>query len=135
MVIPPLLVLFDGECGLCDKGVQWILNHDPEGRFHFAPLQGETAEALRARHPEIPQAIETMVLVEDDRRVWLRSRAILRICGALPQPWRALSVFRFLPRFLTDLAYRAVAAVRYRIWGKVDLCRLPLPDERARFMA
>jgi predicted DCC family thiol-disulfide oxidoreductase YuxK len=27
-----------------------------------------------------------------------------------------------------------VAAVRYRIWGRRDACRLPAPEEAARFL-
>jgi len=27
-----------------------------------------------------------------------------------------------------------MAAVRYRIWGKHDTCRIPSPEEAARFL-
>ncbi len=135
---PPKLVLYDGVCGLCDKSVQWLLAHDPEGTLHFAPLQGETAAAVRARHPEVPDEIATIVFVErgaDGERVFLRSRAAFRIASHLPGPVRWLALLRVFPRFLTDLAYRLVAAVRYRVWGKLDQCRVPTPSERARFHA
>ena len=74
-----------------------------------------------------------MVLVEEGR-VSLRSRAILGICRYLPSPWRWASVFSILPAFLTDLAYRVLAANRYRIWGRLEACRLPSPEEAARFL-
>lgn len=134
--MPSKLVLYDGVCGLCDRTVQWLLAHDPDGRLHYAPLQGATAAELRARHPEIPADIDTIVLVEVDangERVFLRSHAAFRIARHLRGPARGLSLLSVLPRPLTDLAYRMVAAVRYRAWGKLDRCRVPSASERARF--
>lgn len=136
--LPARLLLYDGLCGLCDRSVQWILDHDPKGQFHFAPLQGDTALALRAQHPEIPVEVSTMVLVRTEggkREVLLRSRAVLSLLAELGAPWSMLSWFRVLPTFLTDLGYRTVAALRYRIWGTLDACRLPQPEERARFLS
>lgn len=134
--MPSKLVLYDGVCGLCDKSVQWLLAHDPDEKLHFAPLQGAMAAAVRSRHPEVPDEIATIVFVESDggaERVYLRSRAAFRIAGYLPGWIRWLAWMRVLPRFLTDLAYRLVASVRYRVWGKLDQCRVPTPAERARF--
>jgi predicted DCC family thiol-disulfide oxidoreductase YuxK len=135
--LPPRLVLYDGVCGLCDRSVQWLLTHDPGGALHFAPLQGETATALRARLPEIPSEVETIVFVEraeGGERVYLRSRAAFRIARYLAGPFRMLAWLGVFPRVLTDLAYRLVARVRYRIWGQLEQCRVPLPGERARFL-
>ena len=44
------LVLFDGVCGFCDRLVGFLIERDAAERLRFAPLQGETAAALRARH-------------------------------------------------------------------------------------
>lgn len=134
------LVLYDGVCGLCDRSVQWLLDHDTHGRLQFAPLQGETAAQIRARHPELPEGLDSILLVENphssdgrERIVW-HSHAIFRILGHLPPPWRGLRWLSLIPRPLTDLAYRFVARVRYRIWGTLDACRLPSPEEAARFL-
>lgn len=133
MDVPARLVLFDGVCGLCDHAVTWLVDHDEQGALRYAPLQGPTAEALRAQHPEIPTEIDTMVFIEDGT-VYLRSRAVLRIAAHLPAPWRWLAVFRFLPRFLTDLGYRLVAATRYQLFGKKEACRLPQEHEVDLFL-
>ena len=134
---PALLVLFDGVCGFCDASVRWLLDHDPQGVLHFAPLQGETAASLRSRHPEIPDDIDTVVVVEGEgarERVRLRAAAVLRILAVLPAPWRWLGILRFLPRSLLEGAYRAFAARRYRVFGQLDACRVPAEDERVRLL-
>lgn len=99
----------------------------------FAPLQGETAAAMRARHSEISGDIDTVVYIEDGR-VHQRSRAFVRLARQLPYPWRALSWLWIVPRPLSDLAYRLVARLRYRLFGKFDTCKIPSPEERARFL-
>lgn len=138
MTLPERLVLYDGQCGLCHKGVQFLLDHDPEARLMYAPLQGTTAESLRLRHPIIPKDIDTMVYVQalpdGAERVSLRSEAVLRIAAELPSPWRWARVLLIVPAFVRDVAYRFIASIRYRIWGQLDACRLPRPEERARFL-
>ncbi len=134
--LPPQLVLFDGVCGFCDSAIRWLLARDPAGRLCFAPLQGETAAALRRRHPEIPSELETLVLVESGQagsRVYLGSEAIWRICAQLAGPWRLLAWLRWLPPALRDFAYRRFASRRYRWFGRLEACRVPEVAERARF--
>jgi len=132
------LVLYDGLCGFCDVSVQWTLAHDPTGVFRFAPLQGPTATAILARHPEVPPDLDSILLVEvgpdGTEAVRWHSSAIFRICAGLDGPWRFLSWLGVLPRPLTDLGYRLFARLRYRVWGRLDACRIPTPTERARFL-
>ena len=135
---PPSLVLYDGVCGFCDLTVRWLLARDPEGNsFRFAALQGDTAAELRARHPELPQGIDSMACLETEdgvERLYLRSAAVFRILERLGGPWRWLAALGVLPRGLTDLAYRGFVRIRYRVFGRLDACRVPTTTERARFL-
>lgn len=135
--LPSPLVLFDGECGFCDASVQWLLDHDRAGALHFAPLQGPTAAAVLARHPELPAGLDSLVLVEQGttgERVFFNSGAPLRIAAMLPWPWRVGSWLAVLPRGLTDWGYRQIARRRHLLAGKPASCRLPSPDQRARLL-
>ena len=131
------LVLFDGLCGFCDHAVRWLLAHDSAGRLRFAPLQGATADRLRERHAEIPVDTETLVYIDASsggERVYLRSEGIFRVCAELDRSWRWLAWLGWLPRGITDRVYGAVVRWRYRLFGKLDACRVPEPQERARFL-
>ncbi len=130
---PDSIVLYDGNCGLCAKSVRFILDHERDHDLRFAPLQGETAAALRERHPNIPQDIDTVVFV-DGGKAHLRSKAILYLVDHLKSPWRWMRAFRWMPGALLDLGYRLVAKVRYKVFGTVDACELPSPAQRARFL-
>ena len=127
------LVLYDGTCGLCHRSVRWLIAHERDAALRFAPLQGPTAEALRARWPEIPRAVESVVLV-DAGRVRLRSKAFLYVARYLRAPWRWAYALRWLPAPVLDVGYRVIARVRYRIWGRAELCDLPAPGQAARFL-
>ena len=127
------IVLFDGVCNLCNGTVNFILDHDPAGRFRFAALQSEAGRALLVRHGLAADALESLVLVEGER-AWVRSDAALRIAAGLGAPWRWLAVLRVVPRGIRDRLYDAVARNRYRWFGRRDECRVPTPDLRARFL-
>ena len=132
MQAPGPIVLYDGVCGLCQRSVRFLIARD-RGQLWYAPLQGETAAALRAIHPAIPATLESVVLV-DDGRVYLRSKAFLYGARYLTAPWRWAYHLRWLPGFVLDLGYRLIASVRYRIWGRSDACQLPTTDERAHLL-
>lgn len=126
------LVLYDGQCGLCNRSVRWLLARDG-GRLRYAPLQGPTAAAARARFPKIPETLESVVLVDGDR-AYLRSKAFLHVARYLSWPWRAGHALRWMPAALLDPLYRVIAHYRYRWFGHYDECRLPTQDERHRML-
>lgn len=132
------LVLFDGVCAVCDASVQWILDHDPDGLFHFAPLHSDLAQSILARHPELPDKLDSIVLVEKrpdgTERVSWYSAAILSIAARLGLPWSLVAAARVVPQGLRDPFYRGFAKVRYRVFGKLDRCRLPEPEWESRFL-
>jgi predicted DCC family thiol-disulfide oxidoreductase YuxK len=131
--LPPHVLFYDGVCAMCNGIVKTMLRVDDGHVFHFAPLQGETAELARKLHPEFPTEIETLVYVRRGE-VFLRSRAAALAMQELPYPTKALSWFRFLPVWRTDLFYGIVARTRYRVFGKYDHCPLPPAKLRARFL-
>lgn len=127
------IVFYDGTCGFCARSVMWILRHERDHEIRFAPLQGPTAALARARYPQIPESIDTVVYVSGGR-AHLRSKAILHAGRHLRAPWRWWYAFRWFPAVVLDLGYRVIAAVRYRIWGHADACQLVTPEQRARFL-
>ena len=130
------LVLYDGVCGLCSRTVVWLIVHDPQQVLRFAPLQGTTTAALRATYPNIPQNLDSVVLI-DGGRMYLRSKVFLYGARYLTRPWRWAYAVRWLPGPLLDLGYRLVAALRYRIWGKIgtsQTCRIPTVADQHRML-
>ncbi|MFN3507833.1 MAG: thiol-disulfide oxidoreductase DCC family protein [Allorhizobium sp.] len=127
------IILFDAECILCSANAQFVLSHDRSKRFRLASMQGEVGAALYRRFGIDPANPDSIIIVDGDRML-RDSDAVLAIYAGLGWPWKALSVFRLIPRFLRDPLYLFIARNRYRIFGKRDSCWLPAPEYRDRLL-
>jgi predicted DCC family thiol-disulfide oxidoreductase YuxK len=130
------ILLYDGTCGFCDATVKFVLRHDPAGPLRFAALESARGRAVCARHPDLA-GVDSMVWVENaagQERVWTRSDAVLRLLNYLGGVWHLARAFRILPRALRDRMYDAIARRRYRWFGRVDVCPVPVPAQRVRFI-
>lgn len=128
----PAIVLFDGDCNFCDASVQFILNRDATGNFHFASLQGEAGQALRKRH-RINDSVDSIVLIRDGVP-YIKSDAAVHIAEGLDGKWRWLRFVRFAPKPIRDFGYDVIAKHRYQWFGQKQTCKLPTPEERSRFL-
>lgn len=135
----PATILFDGVCNLCNGFVQFVIRHDPAGRFTFAALQSEASRQLLAAHGlsvPAPAADPESVLLVEDGRLYSHSAAVLRIARHLGGGWALLAAPAWLlPTAARDAAYRFVARNRYRWFGRQQECLLPTPALRARFLS
>ena len=133
------VLLYDGVCGLCQYTVRWLLRHDREGRLLFAAHQQPLAAEVLARHALNFEQINSAVLVSNfntpQETLALRSDAILGCLSVLGGAWAVLArISRLVPRALRDAAYRWLARNRIRLFGPAELCALPTPAERARYL-
>ena len=125
------VILFDGFCILCNRAVDFIIRHDRDAHFRFAPLQSKAGrDLLGTQAKSIPDSI---VLVSESR-IDFRSTAFLKICRKLDAPWSFLSAFLIVPRFIRDPVYDLIARNRYSWFGKRNSCRLPEPGISDRFL-
>lgn len=128
----PAIVLFDGDCNFCDASVQFIIRHDRHASIYFASLQSEVGQSLRTRH-RIPESVDSIVYIEEGVP-YLKSDAAIRIAEHLDGRWRLLRLIRFIPRPIRDHGYALFAKHRTRLFGKKEVCTLPSPDVRKRFL-
>ena len=132
------VLLYDGQCGFCNRGVQHILKHDRKNTMYFAALQGEYGKSILTRHPEL-KGVDSLVFVEPldvghPERVFVRSDAALRVAGYLGGIWKLALAAYLIPRPVRDFLYDEFAKRRYRWFGKYDTCLLPPREVRERFL-
>ena len=112
------LLLFDSVCLMCSAFVNWVVAHDASNVFRFAPLQSHLGEACLQR-AGLPLDLSTLVLIDEDG-VHTRSTAALRVLRRCSGCWPLVhNLLVWVPRPLRDLGYRGVAAVRYKVFGRV----------------
>ena len=123
-----MTLLFDGECGLCDRAVRFLAARDRSRRLRFAPLRGEAAAPWRDRARAAPDGPFEWLVALDGDAVHLRSDAVLRALAACGGGWRALAALaRAVPRRWRDAAYLAVARRRARLFPAS--CAVPPPGD------
>jgi predicted DCC family thiol-disulfide oxidoreductase YuxK len=140
MATPPTpVLLYDGQCGLCQFLVRWMLRCDRRGVLHFAPLQGPTAQAFLRSHGLNTTDFESLVFVVDlaraDTTFYQRMAGVLAALNELGGELRFLArLLAVVPVAWLDAGYRLVARLRYRVFGYREPRPLPNPAWARRIL-
>ncbi len=126
------IILFDGVCNFCNNSVNFIINHDKKGRFKFAPIQSKIGQNFVEQFDL--KDIDSIILIEDNQ-AFTHSTAALRFIKNLDGIWSWFYIFIIIPKPIRDFFYKTFAANRYRLFGKKDVCMMPTPEIRERFLA
>lgn len=130
----PLLILYDGPCGLCQRAVRFIIRRDPEALFQFAPLNSPAAQGRLQEAGWSGPLPDSLVLI-DGQDVYFRSRAARKIAAHLTAPWRSLAwAAGMIPPRWADGLYDLLARHRTRFFGRTEACVLPQKNEQDRFL-
>ena len=127
------VILFDGECNLCDSTVQFIIKRDSAETFKFASLQSNVGQQLVSKY-RIPGNLDSVFLLQK-ASYYAKSTAALRICRSLRGAWKLMYVFVVIPVPLRDMVYDFVARNRYRWFGKKNQCLVGVPGLSHRFLS
>jgi len=138
--LPGPVLLYDGECGLCNRIVRLLLRLDRRGVLRFAALQSEPAQEFLRTHGLPTEDFSTMVFVPDwarrsEKRFALRTDGVagaLWMCGGGSRVLAAL--LYMIPRLVRDAGYRFVSRTRYKFFGPWRVCPLPRPEWAKRFI-
>jgi predicted DCC family thiol-disulfide oxidoreductase YuxK len=129
------ILYYDGQCGLCHRGVKFVLRHDRSGTaFRFAPLQGVTFQA-RVPVGQRDGLPDTMAVQTATGSLLIRTDAFVHILRRLGGGWRILAAtLAIIPLPLRDMAYNLVARTRHRVFRRPEeLCPVLPASLRARF--
>lgn len=128
------VLLYDGVCALCNGIVRFVLKRDTAGVFRFAVLESEAARELLGKNASTSEGVALVAgAFTTEQRVYRRSDAVAEVLRLLGRRGlgRALAL---MPRWLREAGYGAVARVRYRVFGRYQVCPLPAVEERGRFV-
>lgn len=128
-----LIILFDGECNLCNTSVQFIIEHDKRATFRFSSLQSNYGQQFLKKYRLSSSSFNSMILIDGNKH-YFKSSAILRIAKELNGCWPVFYFFIVIPAFVRDFFYTLIARNRYRLFGKIESCWLPTIELKARFI-
>ncbi len=131
------VLFYDGECGLCNAVVRWLLREDSAAVLRFAPLRGKTGQRTLQRFGLPTEEFDSILFLPDlgSDQPRLRTGGVIGVLAALGGVWRVLAWLAWcVPGPLRDSAYKLVARVRYRVFGAYVPTPLPEPGWAARFL-
>jgi len=127
------IIIFDGVCNLCNSAVDFVLKRDQKKVFIFLPNQVMAGKKILEKYGIKDLKVKSVYLIED-KKIYQKSTAILRILKRLSFPWNIGYVFIVIPRPIRDFIYNIIAKNRYQWFGKRDVCRVLSDEEKARFL-
>lgn len=127
------LLIFDGHCVLCSRGVEWMLARDPEGTSRFAAIQDPLPQALYRHYGLDAERFDTFMVLADGRP-HTRWAGVLAAARSMPKPWSWLGVIgRIVPSLVGDRIYDWVQRNRIAWFGSSEHCFMPDAAQKARF--
>ena len=125
--------VFDSQCVLCSRGVQFTLRHEKRASIRFVAIRSDEGRALARQHGIDPENPVSFLFIENGKALE-KSDAIIALSQHLNGPVQVLRYFSGMPLGLRDAVYTVIARHRYRIFGKRDQCLVPDPDQQHRFV-
>ncbi|HEX3051397.1 MAG TPA: DUF393 domain-containing protein, partial [Aggregatilineaceae bacterium] len=105
-----LVVVYDGDCGICDKLRQMAVKRDRKQRLKFVPFQ---AADLNAISPGLTVEMTSRALyaVRQDGKRWHGAQAVFMSMRELPGVWKVIGAVGSLKpvSLIAEPFYRVVA--------------------------
>jgi predicted DCC family thiol-disulfide oxidoreductase YuxK len=131
------ILLFDGQCTLCNSLVRFLIRFDPHGRIRFAALPSEVGRRLlQVCASGTPPSLPDTVVLFYQGRCYIKSEAALQTMGHLGGLFAWISrVLALIPLAFRDWVYDWIARNRYTWFGKNKICPAPSPADQHRFLS
>ncbi|MGH2594550.1 MAG: thiol-disulfide oxidoreductase DCC family protein [Actinomycetota bacterium] len=114
-----MILLYDGDCGVCRWSVTRIVAWDRAHRVRAAPLQGEEAARLLV-DVAVDQRMASAHVVSPNGRVYSGGAMADPLLRSLPGGRPLAALARAMPR-ATEHAYRLVAGNRDRLGRRLGV--------------
>ena len=119
------IVIFDGECNLCNGVVGWLLKFAPKNAFQFVAFQSQYGQQLLTDYGFSPETLETVILI-DHYGVKTHSDGFLKIVSKIPKWKNVAALLGFIPRMVRDSIYKAASKNRLKWFGSSKSCTIDI---------
>ncbi len=117
------IVIFDGECNLCNGVVGWLLKLAPTDIFSFVAFQSPYGQELLHTFGFPKKELTTVILI-DESGVHTQSDGFLKIIAQIPK-WSVIAtLLAYITRIIRDTIYNVASKNRLRWFGKSRTCAL-----------
>ena len=126
------IVFFDGECGVCNFWVQWILERDKKDQFMFASLQSDFGQKFLSERGLETKQFNTLYLWKPQQYYLIKSKAVLKIANLLGGIYNLSMIGKLIPTFISDKIYNKISENRMKL--SAQKCFLPDQHQKKKFI-
>jgi predicted DCC family thiol-disulfide oxidoreductase YuxK len=112
------IVLYDGDCHICNASIQFILRHERNNKLKFASLSAIPSSISDNGLSTIGKSDAIHFVY--NKEVYIESDAVVRIASYLKPPYSWLGIIRFIPRSIRNYVYRFIARNRHKLQSMVS---------------
>ena len=102
------IIFYDGDCGLCQRSIQFLYRADKKKVLFFAPLNGVTYKQVYGDD----LVLLTTVKLYYDNKTYEKSSAFFKLCLILGGYYKLFTIFILIPVFVRDYIYDQIALKR-----------------------
>jgi predicted DCC family thiol-disulfide oxidoreductase YuxK len=125
------IIFYDGDCGFCNKSVQFVLQKGKNTSIQFSAIQSEFAQAFFTEQ-NLPKADLSTFYFWDEQNMYSKSTGAIRVLKYIRFPYNLGQIAWLIPYFMRDFFYDQIAKRRHRL--AAGFCVLPSMEERKRFL-
>lgn len=125
------ILFYDGDCGFCQKSVQFVLKYERKPTLIFASLQGEIAATLLP--PNLTQNLDSVVVYHNGK-ILTESNAVLFIVKKLKFPFFLFFLLKIVPVSIRDHCYQIISKNRHKFTKSRKNCEISKENTRKRFL-
>lgn len=128
------IILFDGECNLCDWSVQLLLRNDPKDIFRFASLQSKIGQNIQQKYNIDTNHMDSVILIDDINRYKSKTSAVFSMTRSMGKLWPLFNIFWIVPKPIRDWVYTFITKRRYQWFGRRNTCNIMTNDIKHKFL-
>lgn len=117
------IIIFDGECNLCNGVIGWLMRFAPTSTFEFIPFQSPKGQQLLRYYNRSTDRLDTVILI-NEAGIHTHSDGFLKIVAEIPKWKRVAALLAFIPRMLRDYVYKTASRNRLKWFGTSNSCTI-----------
>ena len=107
-------VIFDGECGFCNKTVMFLAKKDLHNKFVFISNVSYEGKRILGSDPLLQSTIQdSIIIIAEDGKTYTRERAFLFFFKQIPKLRLHYYILKGMP--FKNWLYRIVAKIRQKL--------------------
>lgn len=116
--VPYPILFFDGECVLCNKATQLLIQATTGSTLHFASLQGKVAAQLLGN---LSQTTNSLIYWNQGNASFEKDAIVNALTHATASGWGTIrQIIKLLPKAIVNSLYQMVSRNRFNWFGKTE---------------